>query len=73
MGPMDVLHLGVRMRALQAGSDALGPLAVVIPDDKFPLLARVLGILAVPKRPLRVFSDVRKARAWLSSLPPSRE
>lgn len=71
MGPLDILHYGARMRALHAGGDVLGPLAVVISDSKYPLLARVLGILSVPKRPLRVFSDAGKARAWLNSLPPA--
>lgn len=69
MGPLEILQFGARIRALHACRPAPGPLAVVIPEDKYPLLARVLGILSVPKRPLRMFSDPRKARAWLASLP----
>jgi len=67
MGPLEVLKVGVRIRALHAGYRVLGPLAVVAPDDRYPVLARVLGILAVPPRPMKVFSDVRRARAWLNS------
>ena len=67
MGPLEVLKVGVRIRSLHAGYRVLGPLAVVAPDDRYPMLARVLGILAVPPRPMKVFSDVRRARAWLNS------
>lgn len=68
MGPLDILNIGVRMRSLHAGV-ALGPLAVVIPADKYVLLSRVLGVLASPRRPMRIFSDPRKARLWLDSTP----
>lgn len=67
MGPLEVLKFGARIRSLHAGYRVLGPLAVVAPDDRFPVLARVIGILAVPPRPMKVFSDVRRARAWLNS------
>lgn len=66
MGPLDMLGIGVRIRALHASDAPLGPLAVVAPGDKFPLLSRVLGILAAARRPMRVFTDVEKARAWLN-------
>ena len=46
---------------------ALGPLAVVIADNKYELLARVLGILAAARRPMRIFNDAGKARQWLAS------
>lgn len=67
MGPTDLLAIGVRLRSLHAAGVALGPLAVVVPDDKYWLIARLLGILAVPKRPMRVFKEAEKARAWLDS------
>lgn len=67
MGAMDVLNIGVRIRALHAGNLSLGPVAVVAPDDKYLLLSRVLGILAAPKRPMKIFKDLDKARDWLNS------
>lgn len=67
MGALDVLNIGVRMRALHADGAPLGPLAVVIPADKYPLLSRVLGILATPRRPMRIFSEVDRARKWLET------
>ena len=66
MGAFEVLNIGVRMRSLHVGT-ALGPLAVVIPEDKYVLLSRVLGMLASGKRPMRIFSDPNKARRWLNS------
>ncbi|KAF0100618.1 MAG: hypothetical protein FD144_3196 [Rhodospirillaceae bacterium] len=67
MGALDVLNIGVRMRTLHGDGAPLGPLAVVIPADKYPLLSRVLGILASPRRPMRIFSDVERARKWLET------
>lgn len=67
LGPLDILNIGVRMRALHGDGAPLGPLAVVIPADKYPLLSRVLGILATPRRPMRIFSEVDRARKWLDT------
>ena len=67
MGALDVLNIGVRMRTLHGDGAPLGPLAVVIPPDKYPLLSRVLGILASPRRPMRIFSEVERARKWLDT------
>lgn len=67
MGPLDVLSIGVRIRGLHGDGTRLGPLAVVIPSDKYPLLTRVLGIAASPRRPMRIFSEVDRARKWLNS------
>ncbi len=67
LGALDVLNIGVRMRALHGDGAPLGPLAVVIPADKYPLLSRVLGILATPRRPMRIFSEVDRARKWLDT------
>lgn len=67
MGALDVLNIGVRMRTLHGDGAPLGPLAVVIPGDKYPLLSRVLGILATPRRPMRVFTEVDRARKWLET------
>ncbi len=68
MEPAELLAVGVRLRSLHAGADsALGPLAVVVRDENYWQVARVLGILAVPKRPMRVFREQEKARMWLDS------
>ena len=74
MSSLDILSIGARLRALQHVSHDHGPLAVVVPDDKYAMIARVLGILAACKRPMRVFKDAEKARKWLDSpaLRPSR-
>ncbi len=66
MGALEILALGVRMREMHIGT-AVGPLAVVLPDDKYVLLSRVLGMLAAAKRPMRIFNDPSKAPEWLES------
>lgn len=66
MSPAELLSLGVRKRSLHA-TRRMGPLAIVIPEDKYYLIARVLGMLAAAKRPMRVFKDTEKARQWLDS------
>ena len=68
MNAEEHLTVGVRLRTLhlQAGA-ALGPIAVVVRDENYWQVARVLGILAVPKRPMRVFKHAAKARTWLDS------
>ncbi|TAJ97378.1 MAG: hypothetical protein EPO10_04050 [Reyranella sp.] len=67
MSSIDMLGIGVRMRALQDGIQDHGPLAIVLPDDRYAMMSRVLGILAAAKRPMRVFTDAGKARKWLDS------
>jgi hypothetical protein len=62
MSALDMLSIGVRIRALQDGYREHGPLAIVVPDDKYALMARLLGILAAARRPMRVFKDVKAAR-----------
>ena len=46
MGPIDILAIGVRMRALEKEAEFHGPLAVILPEDKHLILTRLLGILA---------------------------
>jgi hypothetical protein len=67
MSSEDLLMLGVRFRAIHARG-RMGPLAVVVPDHRAELVARVLGILAVADRPMRVFRAPALARRWLESL-----
>ena len=60
----DIMELAVRMRGIQQLGRP-GPLAIVMPRDKYDQFARMLGILAVPDRPMQFFSDAEAARAWL--------
>jgi hypothetical protein len=43
----------------------MGPLAVVVAADKEKLLGRLFGMLAVAKRPMRVFNDPAQAYRWI--------
>lgn len=70
MSPGEFLSLGVRMRSIHA-TGPMGPLAVVLPANKYYLVARALGVLAAARRPMRVFTDPEKARQWLN-LPSIR-
>jgi hypothetical protein len=65
------MGLAVRMRGMQQVGLA-GPLAIVMPREKYDTFARMLGILAVPQRPMRFFTDAAAARAWLDE-PEIRE
>lgn len=67
MTALEILTVGVRIRDLQNADVEHGPLAIVVPDDKYMLLSRVLGILAAARRPMRVFKDADRARKWLDS------
>ena len=75
MNALDLLAIGARVRSLHAGS--VGAVAIVLPgrlpqegepDDAPTLVARLIGILASAKRPLRLFKSVASARHWLDSL-----
>jgi hypothetical protein len=72
LGPLDLLAIGARVRSLHAGS--VGAVALVLPgglpredepEDTPILVARLIGILASAKRPLRMFKSVTTARRWL--------
>lgn len=64
MDDEDIMGLAARMRGMQQGGRP-GPLAIVMPRARHEQFARMLGILAVPDRPIRFFSDPAAARAWL--------
>ena len=67
----DIMGLAVRMRGMQQLGQP-GPLAIVMPRDKHERFARMLGVLAVPNRPISFFSDAAAARVWLDE-PRVRE
>jgi hypothetical protein len=64
MSADDIMAVAVRMRGMQQLGQT-GPLAIVMQRDKYDQFARLLGILAVPDRPMQFFSDAASARAWL--------
>lgn len=64
MSADDIMAVAVRIRGMQQLGQA-GPLAIVMPRDKYQQFARMLGILAVPDRPMQFFRDADSARAWL--------
>jgi len=75
LSAVDLLAIGARVRSLHAGS--VGAAAIVLPgrlprddepEDAPTLVARLIGILASAKRPLRLFKTVSSARRWLDSL-----
>jgi hypothetical protein len=75
MSALDLMAIGARVRSLHAGP--VGAVALVLPgrlpgndepEDAPTLVARLLGILASAKRPLRLFKSVTAARRWLDSL-----
>jgi hypothetical protein len=64
MNADEIMELVVEVRRLQE-LFAPGPLAIVMPRERFEQFARLLGALAVPKRPLQFFTDPEAGRAWL--------
>jgi hypothetical protein len=67
MGPDDMLALGVLAQSLHQPGGEMGPLALVLPMSMMELVRRLAGILAVADRPMRVFTDIDEARAWLDN------
>ena len=65
----DMLALGWRMRSYHQTAGTMGPLALVIPADKMGLVSRVLGMLAVARRPMKVFIDPVAAGDWIEKQP----
>lgn len=60
-----VLPLAVRMRSLHDLGE-MGPLAVVLPPGRGKRLRRALGMIAVAKRPMRVFENPLLAYRWIA-------
>lgn len=75
LNAVDLLAIGARVRSLHASP--VGAAAIVLPggmprddeaDEAPTLVARLIGILASARRPLRLFKSVPAARRWLESL-----
>ena len=69
MDPTELLALGSRMRTLHRRG-TMGPLAVIVPAGKWEIIARVLGMLAAARRPMKVFQNAGSARRWLDAREP---
>ena len=65
----DVLPLATRMRGLHEFGP-MGPLAVILPPGRGKRLQRAFGMLAVAKRPMRLFDDPTRAYSWISKQDP---
>ena len=64
----EIMEVAVELRRLQTVEPSgPGPLAIVVPAERFEQLARVFGVLAIPKRPMRFFQDAEAAQSWLES------
>lgn len=68
MGAENILAIGVRMRASHQ-IQAVGPLAIVVTEDKVAMVSRVLGMLAAANRPMRIFHEVGPAQDWIMKQP----
>ena len=64
MSDEEMLTLGMRFRELHTGA-AVGALAMVMPVDRGDRMQRMLGMIAAADRPMRVFTDLDEAEAWL--------
>ena len=65
----DVRLIGMRVVAL-SGAKPTGPLAIVVASDAIEALSKVFEVTANTKRPLQIFRDLHRARAWLDNIAP---
>ena len=65
----DMMALGARIRAY-AGLANMGPLAIVASSSESYERARLFAVLADARRPLKIFSELHKARQWLDTQAP---
>jgi hypothetical protein len=72
MGAAELRALGTRVAEHARAGGAIGPLAIVVGSDLALDMARIFETQARADRPLRIFGDVVRARAWLDSLSPSQ-
>ena len=71
MGAAQLRALGTRVAQHAREGGAIGPLAIVVGSERAREMAGIFGAAARADRPLRIFDDVVRARAWLDSLAPS--
>jgi hypothetical protein len=65
----DMMAIAVKFRSYH--HRPVGPLAIVLPQDRAELVARMLGVLATADRPLKLFTSLTPARRWIESLLPA--
>jgi hypothetical protein len=68
MGLAQLRALGTRVAEHAKGGGAVGPLSVVVGSELALEMAKIFEAQGRADRPLRIFDDVVKARAWLDSL-----
>ena len=61
----DLLIIGANLRRLHT-HPGVGALAVVLPPRKHEPAARLLGILAAARRPMRLFTSRPSAEKWIA-------
>jgi hypothetical protein len=64
--PEDLLIIGANLRRLHT-SPEVGALAVVLSPSKHEAAARLLGILATARRPMRLFTSLAPAEKWIAA------
>ena len=62
----EVMAIAARVRSYH--HRPVGALAIVLPQDKAELVARMLGVLASADRPMRLFINLGQARRWIEGL-----
>ncbi|HLG45604.1 MAG TPA: hypothetical protein VKY24_05115 [Reyranella sp.] len=62
----DMMALGARIRAY-ATTGAIGPLAIVAATPESYERAHLFAALADAQRPIRIFTELHKARQWLDA------
>jgi hypothetical protein len=62
----DMMALGARIRAY-ATTGAIGPLAIVAATPESHERAHLFAALADAQRPIRIFTELHKARQWLDA------
>lgn len=68
----EMLEVGARVRALH-GMGKMGPLAMVLPEDRGAEAEPLIGKFAVADRAMRIFRDFEKATHWLEEQKPIRK
>jgi hypothetical protein len=65
----DILLVG-RHFANLADKKLLGPSAIVVTSNAFANLVKIFDAAVEAERPLKIFRDLRAARAWLDEIAP---
>ena len=66
MNPEELVTIAARVRGLH--DNAVGAVALVLPDEALEPISRLLGALASADRPLRLFQGKLEATRWLQGL-----